>query len=390
MKLACVAPDDLSTVIFCKTLCALADNTGNIRVTTFSPVDHFKSELTGVKSTHVAIPMERFIAPWHDLRYFWSLFRYFRRGRFDAVLTFTTKPNIYGVLAAKLAGIPTIIPAIRGLGRGFDRQHTIGSRALYLLISRLYRLSCALSTTTWFTNPNDLRHFIDQKIVDTERVLLTTNAVDLSIFHPEAVSAPHLSRLRSELGLDETKRIVIMVARLVWSKGIKEFVDCAQLVGETLSNVHFLLVAPPEPGAMGAVPEAYLHDAMQRYRNFTWLSFRKDVVDLYALADLAVLPSWYKEGGYPRALLEPMAMGKPVIAADTDDCRSPVEHGRNGFVVPVRNAHALASAVTDIMTNEDLRNAFGTYSLRKAKAEFDDQIVFRKILTQLVATTAGA
>ena len=103
----------------------------------------------------------------------------------------------------------------------------------------------------------------------------------------------------------------------------------------------------------------------------------------YALADLSVLPSYYKEGGYPRALLEAMALGKPVIAADTDECRGPVDDGRNGFLVPARDASALAQRIVRILDDDDLYEKFGRRSLERIRNEFDDRVVAREVLSAM-------
>jgi glycosyltransferase involved in cell wall biosynthesis len=365
----------------------MARDEGDIRIVTFGAVGLFEKELADLQSEHVQISMDRFVAPKRDIQYFWQLYSRFRRGGFDAVVTFTTKPNIYGVMAAAMARVPRIALAVRGLGRAFDEPESFKDRMLRGLLSVLYKLSCSVCTIAWFTNPNDVSHFISRRIVSPEKVFLTKNAVDLSVFHPNAVSAGRIDQLRRELGFREHERIVIMVARLIWSKGVNEFIEAAGLLSDRLPDVRFLLVAPREGHSHGAIPEDYVRKSESMRPNFTWLGFRKDVIDLYALSELAVLPSYYKEGGYPRALLEPMAMGKPVIAADTSDCRSPVEPGKNGYLVPPRDSVALASAIADIITNEDRRKSFGEYSLKKARAEYDDKVVVRQVLNRLIFGT---
>jgi glycosyltransferase involved in cell wall biosynthesis len=114
-----------------------------------------------------------------------------------------------------------------------------------------------------------------------------------------------------------------------------------------------------------------------------WLGFRKDVLELYALSDVAVLPSYYKEGGYPRALLEPMALAKPVIAADTDDCKGPVRHGENGFLVPPGDGKALAERIEELFKDPALRARFGSRSLEIMREEFDDRIVGMQVLAEM-------
>ena len=121
----------------------------------------------------------------------------------------------------------------------------------------------------------------------------------------------------------------------------------------------------------------------EKSANFKWLGFQDDVKRLYAIADLAVLPTYYKEGGYPRALLEPMAMGKPVITTNSEDCRGAIEDGKNGFLVPIQDSRALASAVDQIMSDDHLRERLGAYSREKAVRDFDEQEIVFDALSRL-------
>ena len=351
MKIAFVTPDDLSTIIFCKTFAAMLKELGGFDVCTISAIGRYQAELASVASRHIAVDMERFVEPVNDLRYFLTLYRIFRRERFDLVVTFTTKPNIYGALAARRARIPGIVVAVRGLGQAFNDSRSVRGWALRYVVGRLYRASCRASRRVWFTNPNDRAYFVSRGIVDSDKTFVTRNAIDLQDFSMEALDEERRRTLRTELGLTADSRVVIMVARMIRPKGVREFAEAARLLRHRRPSIKFLLVAPLEPDSPHAIPESYIRD-MERQANLAWLGFRKDVRDLYALAHLAVLPSYYKEGGYPRALLEPMALGKPVIAADTDDCKGPVEEGKNGFLVPTRDPGALADRIERILSDD--------------------------------------
>ena len=148
-------------------------------------------------------------------------------------------------------------------------------------------------------------------------------------------------------------------------------------------KLHFLLVAPSEFGSPEAVQESYVRDAEAK-SNLKWLGFRDDVRNLYAVADLSVLPSYYKEGGYPRALLEAMALGKPVIAADTEECKGPVDEGLNGYLVKPRSVESLTTAIIKVFSDNNRRKRFGNHSLEKMRREFDDQIVVRDVLKKII------
>jgi N,N'-diacetylbacillosaminyl-diphospho-undecaprenol alpha-1,3-N-acetylgalactosaminyltransferase len=380
-RIALIAATDFDALCYSKPLCQELARYGYKNLYTFSPVGRYAEELKTIPGVHIPIEMERFVAPLADLRYMWRIYRLLRRGRFDTVITFTTKPNIYAAPMAKLAGARQIVLAVYGLGATFGQAYTLGGRLVNALASRFYRIGCELGSQVWFLNRNDLAVFLRRRYVTQQKSLLTKCGIDLEVF-TAPVSAERLRQLREELKMRAGERAVIMVARLIWAKGVGEFVEAARLLSTRMPQVRFLLVGPYEPGSPGAVPVEFVR-AAERTANFSWLGFRKDMVELYALADLAVLPSYYKEGGDPRALLEPMAQAKPVIAADTEDCRGPVEHGRNGYLVPPKDAPALAEAIAKLMADRDLAQEFGRRSLDKVRAEFDLKGVTHEVLTRL-------
>jgi len=390
MKIACISPDNLSTRIFCKTLSRLLAQREGIELITISghveglPADMYREELRNeVLSTHFELPMKRFVAPLSDFVYLFRLYRILKKEQCSTVITFTTKPNIYGQIAAYLTGVPLRVMAVRGLGRTFNTALSFRERIFQGLVKNLYKLACRAADKIWFTYPGDMNDFVDNGFVSEDKAFITRNAVDLTDFCNDKIDPEHLASLRQELGLKPETKIVIMVARLIEQKGIREFAQAAVKLSEKLPALCFLLVAPEEPDNPSMVSVEYIHQIMS-CSNLCWLGFRKDVRELYALADLSVLPSYYKEGGYPRALLEAMAYAKPVIAADTPECRGPVEDGRNGYLVPPRNAEALANAIEKIISDQVLLKEMGQQSLARMREEFDDEIVFESLIREVL------
>lgn len=382
MRIALVCPDDLSVLLYCKSLTkALRTDRANT-IFTISPVTDYQKEIQAMDATHIAVEMSRYINPLADFKYLTTLYNIFSRERIDVVLNWTTKPNLYGPLAARLAGVQQVIFAVRGMGSAFLAATGAKDRLVKVLVSALYRLASSAADKVWFTNAGDLEYFVSRGLVTAEKTLLTKNSINLEDFSQTAISPERVEDLRQELGLNHDHQVIIMVARMVWSKGVRELVEAAESLKEKLPKVVFLLVGPREKGSPDLIPAEFLRDAEKR-AHLRWLGFRKDVKELYALADLAVLPSYYKEGGYPRALLEPMAQGKPVIAADLPDCRGPVEDGRNGYLVPPRDSQALAQAIAHIMGDVELRQQFGQYSRQKIEREFDDQLVVARLIAEL-------
>lgn len=381
-KICFITPDDLSTLTFAPCFSDILKDMDDVTLYTIQQPTIFEEELRAQNWVNIPVAMERYISLFADVKYFWQLFQIIRRKKFDVLITFATKPNIYGPPAAYLAGVPKIGVAVRGLGRTFLPPQNIKDKFLRAVVSWLYRLSFGCSAFAWFTNPGEEKFCLENHMVTQDKTVLTVNAIDVRYFSVEAVPPGKIESLRKEFDISESNKVVIMVARLVWSKGIREFAEAAEILRKRLPDLRFLLVAPPEAGSPQAVPESYIRK-IENCANFTWIEFRKDIRDLYALADLAVLPSYYKEGGYPRALLEPMAMGKPVIAADTPDCRAPVEPGKNGFLVPPRDSVALAQRIEQIITNPVLMKTFGQYSKIKVNKEYDDRMVAKKIIQHM-------
>ena len=382
MKIALVCPDGLSILLFCKGIIRTLKSIKGAEVFILSADGIYKKNIEelGVKS--VSVDIYRFANPIKDFKYMLTLYRIFKNEKLDLVINFSTKPNIYGTFAAYMANINKIVSHVVGLGATFLPSHNVKGKLIRYVFLKLYRVSCRLSDKVWFTNKNDLSYFITERMVTQEKSVLTKNYLDTDEYTPLLFSNEELSALRKELGILENDKVVVMVARMIWPKGIKEFAEAAEFLKDAYPNLKFLLVAPPEDGSDYSVPESYIKEK-EKTANLKWLGFRSDVKRIYALSDLAVLPSYYKEGGYPRALLEPMAMGKPVITTDTPDCRGAVEEGKNGFLVPVKDAKALAKAIENLILDEDMLIKFGEYSRAKAEREFDEKKIVPQALLQL-------
>lgn len=385
MKIAFVCPDDVSLVLFCKGILYTLKSIegGEVSVLSdFSEHAKYKNEIQCLGVNILSVPMYRFFSPLDDCKYFIALYRIFRMEKFDVVINFSTKPNIYGTIAAKLAGVGKVFFHVVGMGASFLPADGLRAKIIRFITLRLYRLACVWCDKVWFTNKNDLDYFILNGMIDRQKTVLSKNYLDTDAYSIRSVSQEALDALKIEFNISHGDIVVVMVARMIWHKGIKEFAEAAELLSRSHSHVKFLLVAPLEDGSDYAVSESYIREK-EKTSNLKWLGFRSDVKPIYALSDIAVLPSYYKEGGFPRALLEPMSMGKPVIAANTPDCRGPVEEGMNGFLVPPQDSKALARAIELLAKDGNLRSQFGQYSCLKARQEFDERTILPQVLKTL-------
>lgn len=382
MNIALVCPDGLSIMLFCKGIIRALQSIPSSRVFVFCDAGAHAGEISELGVVCVPVPIYRWLDPLEDIKHAWRLWAGLRRHRCEVVVNFSTKSNIYGTLAAKLAGAKATYCHVVGLGGGFAPRRGLRGRLIRWGFERLYRLACRWSDRVWFTNARDREFFIRHGLLAERDTVLSRNYLDTDEYALETVGEERRRAAMAHCGLAQDERMVIMVARMIWQKGIREFAEAARFLRERQPRVKFVLVAPLETGSPDAVPESFVREA-ERTANFKWLGFQSDVKRLYAIADLAVLPTYYREGGYPRALLEPMAMGKPVIATTSEDCRGTVEEGQNGLLVPMRDSHALATAISRVMSDDDLRSRLGRYSRVKAVRDFDERPIVAGALREL-------
>lgn len=377
MKVAIVVNDTFSAWIFRKGLIrALVAHPG-YQVTVVAPSDEKYSELLrGIGARHHAVRMERFFSPLTDVRTCVELFRFFRRERPDVVHTFTIKPNLYGVLMARLAGVRTLFCSATGLGQLYSADAPRSFRMVRALTNAIFWGVCRICTRFSFQNADDMNRFIEAGILPRHKALLIRGSgIDLEEYSEASGDA---DRARREMQVDADARVVLMVTRAIWNKGVREFVEASKIAARQDPSVRFVLLGSVETGPE-AVPQKYLES--QASEHFRWLGFRHDVRDYVAAADVVVLPSYYQEG-IPRCLLEGMAMGKAIITTDSVGCREVVDPGRNGYLVPIKDAAALAQAVVEAVGERARLAAFGRQSRLKVEQEFSEAMVIRRSLAE--------
>jgi N,N'-diacetylbacillosaminyl-diphospho-undecaprenol alpha-1,3-N-acetylgalactosaminyltransferase len=384
MKIAFVCPEDLSVMNFTRSLVVYLKRAApEHQIFVISSFERgFRTEIEALGVIAIDVPLNRFISPVGDLQYLSRLYRIFRRERFDVAVNWGHKPNVYGAVVERLTGVHNITSAVRGLGAPFSASPTPRNVALRGLLTAFYAAAFRLCTKVWFTNREDAAYFIEQGLLEREKTVVTKNAIDVQLFRRETVSPELAARARRDFGFAPDDIVILMVGRLLWSKGVREFVEAAERLSESYPKARFVLAGGSETGSPDAVPESYLASRM-RTPYFRWTGFVKDLRTLYSITSVAVLPSYFREGGYPRALLEPMAFGIPVIAADTPHCGGVVEDGRTGYLVPPRDVNALVAAIERLLSSPARRAAFGARTRAKIEAEFDDRRVAKEILSHI-------
>jgi len=318
--------------------------------------------------------------PVNELKTVWQLYRIFRKERFDVVHGFTIKPNIYGDIAAKMAGVPAVINTVTGLGYVFTGNGE-KRRLLRILVVALYKFAFKFASRVIFLNDDDFELFRRYGIGDSGRgIVIRSEGIDSDRYSVSNVRRDKLDEVLNELGLSEDcgQLVVTMIARLIWDKGVREFVEASRLVKSKHANVLFLLVGQIDEGNPAAVPEEYV-TGVEREGLVRYLGRREDIPEILSISDIVTLPSYYREG-IPRVLLEAMSMCKPVITTNSVGCKEVVMEGKNGYLVQPKDHMALASAIETLIIDEQLRIKMGEYGRHKVLREFEESGVVERIV----------
>jgi len=352
-----------------------------IEVTLLTPDGPYVPKLKSLGAKHVAVPFYQFASPLRDLKLCLALYRALRTEKPDIVQNISIKPNVYGALAAWAAGVPQITSLVCGAGYAFLKKKGWKHAILQRIARALYWLAGKVTTRVWFVNADDRSLFVESGLLAAEKaVLIVSEGIDVRHFSPDDADPSAIRRLRDELGIDASTRVVLMAARVTWSKGVRAFVEASERAARWDRPVLFVLAGPLAPDSPDPVPETYIRSKISP--RFKWLGFRSDMKDLLLLADIVTLPSYYREG-LPTILMEGLAMRKPVVTTDSVGCRDVVDEGKNGFLVPVRDSEAFASAIETLVSDDLLRARFGENSRAKAEAEFDQTVVVRRALKEV-------
>jgi glycosyltransferase involved in cell wall biosynthesis len=363
MKVVLFANTDWYLYNFRRSL-ALALKDAGHDVLLLSPDGPYGEKLRALGLRWQPLPMDRrSLNPLREALLLLRLVRLLRRERPDVVHGFTIKCAVYGSLAARLAEVPARVNAVAGMGYVFISDAP-KARLLRPLVRALMKLALGgRNARLILQNPDDVALFEQARLVDPAHVrLIPGSGVDTTRFAPDPACVPG-PRVR-----------VLLPARLLWDKGLAEYVQAARLLHERGVPVDLLLAGDPDPGNPAAVPEATARSWVGEGL-LDWLGHVDDMPALLRSVDIVALPS-YREG-LPKGLIEAAASGCALVATDVPGCREVVEHEVDGLRVPVRNAVALADAIARLAQDAGLRARLGAAARAKAIARFDERIVVR-------------
>ena len=298
-----------------------------------APEQEWAGQFQALNIRYHQIPVQRNgTNPLYDLKTLRALYNLLKEEKPDKIFSYQAKTVIYGGIAAWMQGIREVYPLIAGVGSVFSGDGLKKKLVRSILVTE-YRLGLKYAPRVFFQNRDDLGVFTSHKILpETKAVILNGSGVNLERFSaaalPEQVS-------------------FLCISRLIRDKGVCEYLDPAREIHKRHPNVRCVLVGPFDTNPSSLQPEdlqPYLEDGSVEYAGE-----QKDVQPFLRNCTAFVLPSYHE--GTPKTVLEAMACGRPSITTDAPGCRETVTDGMNGYLVPVKDAKAVADAMEKIISD---------------------------------------
>jgi glycosyltransferase involved in cell wall biosynthesis len=339
-------------------------------VIAIAPEDAYSQKLTEAGMTFVPVQMEnKGTNPLKDLLLIKQFHQIYKTVKPDVILQYTIKPNIYGTLAAKLAGIP-VINNVSGLGTVFIVKNLVSKVAL-----GLYKLAFRFPAKVFFQNEDDRQLFLEHGLV-AEKIteVLPGSGIDTLRFKPADTFVRHPDFR------------FLMIGRVLYEKGIVEYVEAAKKLKAQYPQARFRLLGSfDEAGNIGIKKTVFLD--WIKGGEIEYLGTSDDVAAVIAEADCVVLPS-YREGT-PKTLLEAAAMGKPIVTTNVPGCKETVLDAQNGYLCEVRSADDLAAKMEKVLhLSEAELQQMGKASRQLALDKFDEKHVIRRYSQAIQAIKA--
>lgn len=325
----------------------------------------FEDRIAEEGMNYIHIPFERTgMNPLADLKLLISYYRIMKSNHISFVHSYTAKPNIYGSIAARLAGITQIYPVVNGLGYAYT-GNDLKSRCVRFAMDSLYHLAFACSTKVFFQNQDDADEMVQKGIVREKKcVVISGSGIDLDAY-------PYVH--------SKANNVFLMATRLLITKGTRTYMEAAKFVKQKYPNAVFQLAGELDPN-----PDGITKDELDEYISSGIIEYLGVVSDMPSALEncmVFVLPSYYREG-IPHAILEAMSVGRAIITADSIGCRETI-NGKNGFLVPPKDAVALSERMTWCIEHPEQIEEMGKQSYLYAKSRFDVNLVNRIMLKEM-------
>jgi glycosyltransferase involved in cell wall biosynthesis len=346
------------------TILALIDH--GYQVIVIAPVDQYSSLMISLGVKFIPLKIDSGgMNPFKDLYTIFTFINIFKKNKIDVILSFTPKNNIYSAIAASFFNIK-VVNNIAGLGGIFMQKNFMS-----YFVRHLYKFSLKRVDKVFFQNVEDQNFFLDYKIISGDRSeRIPGSGVDLKRFIPMNKQDDNVIKF-------------ILIARMLYDKGIEQYVEAARTLKKIHGNVEFYLLGFLDVDNPSSIKKEEMNRWVEE-KVITYLGVSNSVENELAKCDCVVLPSYYREG-VPKSLLEGAAMAKPIITTNNIGCRDVVDHGKNGFICEPRSSASLTDAMEMFINlNPEERYRMGQESRLKVIRDFDEEIIIKRYLSTVI------
>lgn len=287
----------------------------------------------------------------------------YKKEKPDVAFLYMSKPIAFGGLAAIFSKVKHIYVFVTGLELAFYSKG-IKNAIVRLVLKTLFKIVHSKADKVFFMNQDDYNTFLKMGLVKKEQSrFVHGSGIDLNHYTYKPLP---------------DKDAVCMVGRLVWSKGVGEFVEAAKIVHQKYRDVEFYIV-----GRYDENPESLSKKEIKEIKEqgeVVLYGYQNDVRPYIEKCSIFVLPSYHEGNG--RSIVQAEAMGRPIVTTLAPGCRETVEDSINGYLVPVKDGEKIADAIIRILDNPELKEQMSQESLRVSK-KFDVNEVNKVFLNEM-------
>lgn len=340
-------------------------------VTSDGPGMDMLARLRGIRCEVVDIP--RAISPYRDGLALMRLFLFFRRNRTQIAHSTTPKAGLLTAIAAFLAGVPVRLHTFTG-------QPWVNMRGVKGWLARSSDVLVGRLNTRCYADSASQRQFlIDHQILNADRLFVigagSLAGVDIKRFDHSRFPPSDCVSMRRSLGIPERVPVLLFVGRITAEKGVRELLQAFGTLKLASSKAHLIFVGPFD--AESGVPGIISHKEIAEYNDVHIVGYSERPEAYMAIADVLCLPS-YREG-FGTVVIEAAAIGVPTVGSDIYGLTDAIVHEETGFLVPTKNAEALANAINRLLDDDALRIRMGKAAKRRAQALYDAELVNNQV-----------
>ena len=341
-------------------------NTHGFEVIGVSSPDEFLPQVEKAENIPTyAVAMQRGISPLDDIKSVWNLYKIFKKEQPKIVHTHTPKAGTVGMFAAYLAGVPIRLHTVAGLPlmetKGIKRK----------ILNNVEKITYQLATKVYPNSLNLKQFIIDEKLGKASKLKVigngSSNGIDTSVFDPATVSKEIKSELRDSLAIKPNDFVFLFIGRLVNDKGINELITAFVNLAERHADMQLVLVGNNDDNSDPLADETL--EQIQNHPQIHAVGYKNNVVDYFAFADVFTFPS-YREG-FPNVVLQAAAMQLCSIVTNINGSNEIVEEGKNGFVIPLKDAENLGKKMKYCYQNKEQTKQMGFKSRRIILEKFE-------------------